>query len=156
MKNKIITLIVLGIPIVIILSVSVYIIYALKFIPTSKKYVSYQQKYEELKINEEDVVKRYISQISDKFENSDLSQILSIIDIEDEKYAAMGSGDLLNILIENKALGNSMELVKYEKYDTEGIGKTYDTYVKFHNSNEIKNIVIKETYPDEYTVVLGF
>ncbi len=53
-------------------------------------------------------------------------------------------------------LGNSIELVKYEKYDAEGMSKTYDTYVKVENSNEIKNIVIKETYPDEYTVVFGF
>ena len=156
MKNKVTTSIFLIIPIIIIIAVSIYLVYVLRFNFSQDKYTDYRQTYEKLKVNEEDIVRRYISQLSDSFKKSDLSKILSIIDMEDEKYAAMGSGDLLDILNENKILGNSIELVKYEKYDAEGMGKTYDTYVKVENSDEVKNIVIKETYPDEYTVVLGF
>lgn len=48
-------------------------------------------KYENVNVSEDYIVKRYFYQISEMFKNSDLSQILSIIDLEDEKYAAMGS-----------------------------------------------------------------
>lgn len=156
MKNKMSMLIMIIIPVLIILAILVYVIYFLVFEMPKNKYDKYSQVYEKIEVSDEDVVNRYVSQISDIFKNNDLSQILSILDIEDEKYAAMGSGDLLEELSKNNVLGNNMKLIKYEKYDTNGNNKIYDTYVKFENNDETKNIVIKENYPDEYTIILGF
>lgn len=154
-NNKAIIIALTVIPLIIIIVLIVYLGYFYSLQHNEKKDNANRYEYKKLEISNNYIVERYINQISDAFEESDLSYILSLIDLEDEKYAAMGSGDLLEIMENNGVLGKTLELNKYDVYNSGTVNKIYDTYVKTSNGKSI-NIVIKETYPDQYSIILGF
>lgn len=154
-NNKAIIIALTVIPLIIIIVLIVYFGYFYSLQHNGKKYNANKYEYEKLEISDDYIVERYTNQISGAFENSDLSQILSLLDLEDEKYAAMGSGDLLEILENNDVLGETLELREYEIYNSGMMNKIYDTYIKTSNEKNI-NIIIKETYPDQYSIILGF
>lgn len=55
----------------------------------------------------------------------------------------------------NNLYGEKVELVRYNIYDIEEF-RIYELYIKSESSDQEKYITLKETYPDNYTIILNF
>lgn len=68
----------------------------------------------------------------------------------------MEVGDVFNLLTENELIDTELELIDYKKESTSNNINTYRLRINIKEKNKTKEIILKETYPNQFKIVLDF
>lgn len=125
----------------------------IKYVFLNDNKTSKKNRYDDVKMYEEDVAKKYFQQIKGYIEENEYEQIIEIIDRDDPEYGGLSSYSLKEKLDSLGIMGKNLEIEEYQTKFVEGINNLFLFLVNDQDESGNKYlIVIKEYAPNIYTI----